>query len=252
MVASESAGFVEIELRSPTAGTFYGDGYGQGQLNQQWTLTAVIVSSVPPTPKAAAYLKLTASLEATAVAAFSAVGPFPDPFFTANSGGGFGPDASPDRANLSAAYPIAGEPGHTLSWHEVGADAGCGGGVSGGTGAPAAISLAPVTDGSVDSVAFLVAYATVPTDTAVVLTGSTSALGALLIDGVPVHTMRTVQGLVLADFAVAATLKAGVATEIRLRLAHPSWAVEWCTALSLTTPGGSQVPGLLVAPRPGP
>jgi hypothetical protein len=264
-VPANNSGHVILTFKSGAAGAFFGDGYGEGSLNAQWVVQGILVSTgrAAPTSKASAYITLVEGLHATAVREWSMLGPFQDPYFEARSKQ-FGPDVTmppTGHIDFSSAYSN-GDGNPLLHWESVASP-----NSPLNASAPAVVlqPSAAAAQGGIDSLTFLVVYATLPKssrDCAVLLTGSTSALGTVFVDGVAVHAMRSVYGFLVADFAVATTLKGrGESTEIRLRLMQPSWAAEsggWRAALSVQLAaaadgnGTRAVPGLVLSPQPLP
>jgi hypothetical protein len=198
-----------LTFSSASLGHFYGDSYGQGLHVQSWLINAVLLSvgSVPPTAEGRRYLALAEGLAATALERWAFIGPFSDPHFTARNLT-LGPEAG-RTVNTSASYPDGF--GGTASWQ-------AGPAVVHSTGAPAAVrmSLHAASQSANRSVAvlFCASIFVPPSSSAkgssatleAQLTGSTSSLASLRINGGALAPDRLINGRSLSEFTRAVTL----------------------------------------------
>ena len=71
------------------------------------------------------------------------------------------------------------------------------------------------------------------------LTGSTSSLAALRVNGVELAPDQIITGRSLREFTRPVTLLRGKCNEIFLKVSKPSWASAWEVSLSLGEPQGA-------------
>eukprot|EP01052_Picozoa_sp_SAG31_P006192 SAG31_NODE_282_length_18516_cov_9.338600_10_plen_771_part_00 len=241
-----------ISLFSDTHGDFYGDGYGQGMHQYTVVLNGVLVSGgrQAATKEGQAYLTLAEGLAATQLRRWMFVGPFFDPHFTSR-GRILGPEASP--VNYVDDTFDGGE-GRALRWKTLE--------TSGAVAAPRAMRMpANASKASFNRTVafFFCTHVYVPPDPSaafgvhavpaktmeVQLTGSTTALAEVYLNGKLVLNDRLVTGLLLQEFSRTLSLSCGQWNEVKVKVMQLSWASEWGMALSLHQVGSPRaVPGL--------
>ena len=77
------------------------------------------------------------------------------------------------------------------------------------------------------------------------LTGTTSALAEITLDGAPIYNDQLIHGAFLDEFGANVTLARGETHVLRVKAMQLSWASAWEFALSLHQPGSfAPVPGV--------
>jgi hypothetical protein len=239
-----AAASVDITFYSPTFGSFYGDGYGEGLISYAWLLNGIVVSSdcssaAVGTPAAGKrYLERSEVLGASSLSDFAEIGPFVDRQFNARATT-FGPENAVDYTER-----LPDGNGSMVSWRRVS-------GPKGGGRAPPALTLEYTN--TTNMVTFLCTHIFVPVtstgdttaeeaeDVQLTIVGSTSALATIYIDSSTVIEDRLSSGRQLEEFNAAVTVIAGQWHRLVVKAMHLSWEADWEVALSVLAGEGSGV-----------
>ena len=242
-----------VSLFSDTSGNFYGDGYSQGTHSHTFVLNGLLIRSGrhAATTEGQAYLTLAEGLATTQLLHFMFVGPFDDPHFTSR-GRVLGPEAS---TNYSDSYDDG--VGHQLRWQTLE--------VQSALAAPMVVRMpkaAAQASCNRTVAVFLCTHVYVPHDSSelvvagtvnarspsleVELTGSTTALAEVYLNGELVLNDRLVTGHLLREFNRTLSLPRGKWNELKVKAMQMSWASEpWGMTMSLHQVGSAvAVPGL--------
>ena len=233
---------VDVAFFSDVAGAFYGDTAPGGLGPSAFSIVAVLLAAGgdAATAPGAAFLADAEGLAATQVLEWMWVGPFGDDHFTARDRA-LGPEAGPVDYNETWR-----DGGRTLAWEKLPAPP------AGPRAAPALLPMPPAAAAFARNrtvAAVLCAHVYVDAGGAgpvvAALSGTTSALAEVTLDGAPVLTDRLITGSQLREFGANVTLSRGAWHVLRVKAMQLSWASPWEFALSLHQPGSvAPVPGL--------